>query len=195
MSMAWLGAHRANRSKFANCSAPVCDRFIEKFDTLDLKEAGAPGKDRQWRNALLATAGATSCLALRPATIPSPSLGGATLASRPREQMNLADIVPDGDVLIALKPEELGLRILQVLATWSPHIRQIRLGLFLSDALNGYSSYSRCDQIGQAIKEAWAWLEGQGLLLQDPRYMLGDMLVLSRKARRLAKESRMRVVH
>ncbi len=33
--------------------------------------------------------------------------------------MNLADVVPDGDVLVALEPEELGLRILQVLATWS----------------------------------------------------------------------------
>jgi hypothetical protein len=62
--------------------------------------------------------------------------------------MNLADVVPDGDVLVALQPEELGLRILQVLATWSPQIRQIRLGL-----------------------------------------------VLSRKGRRLAKQSRMRAVH
>ena len=109
--------------------------------------------------------------------------------------MNLADVVPDGDGLVALEPEQLGLRILQVLATWSPHIRQIRLGLFLSGALTGYSRYPRPDQIGQAIKEAWAWLEGQGLLLQDPRYMQGDMRVLSRKARRLAKESRMRAVH
>ena len=72
---------------------------------------------------------------------------------------------------------------------------KIRLGLFLSGALTGYSRYPRPDQIGQAIKEAWAWLEGQGLLLQDPRYMQGDMRVLSRKARRLAKESRMRAVH
>ena len=117
------------------------------------------------------------------------------LASRPGKQMNLADVVPDGDVLVALEPEALGLRILQVLATWSPHISQIRLGLFLNGALAGYSSYPRRDQIGQAIREAWAWLEGQGLLLQDPRYMPGDMRVLSRKARRLAKESRMRTAH
>jgi hypothetical protein len=109
--------------------------------------------------------------------------------------MNLADVVPDGDVLVALAPEQLGLRILQVLATWSPHIRQIRLGLFLNNALPSYSRYPRPDQIGQAIKEAWMWLEGQGLLLQDPRYMQGDMRVLSRKARRLAKESRMRAMH
>jgi hypothetical protein len=109
--------------------------------------------------------------------------------------MNLADVVPDGDVLVALEAEELGLRILQVLATWSPQLRQIRLGLFLNGALTGYSSYRRRDQIEQAIGEAWAWLEGQGLLLQDPRYLPGDLRVLSRKARRLAKESRMRAVH
>jgi hypothetical protein len=109
--------------------------------------------------------------------------------------MNLADVVPDGDVLVALEPEQLGLRILQVLATRSLHTGPLRLGLFLDSALNGYSSYPRRDQIGQAIREAWAWLEGQGLLLQDPRYMPGEMRVLSRKARRLAKESRMRAVH
>jgi hypothetical protein len=109
--------------------------------------------------------------------------------------MTLADVVPDGDVLVALKPEELGLRMLEVLATRNPHVSPIRLGLFLSGALTGYSSYPRRDQIGEAISEAWAWLEGQGLLLQDPRYMPGDMRVLSRKARRLAKESRMRTVN
>ena len=109
--------------------------------------------------------------------------------------MNLADVVPDGDVLVALESEELGLRILQVLATWSPQLRQIRLDLFLDGALTGYSSYPRRDQIERAITEAWAWLEGQGLLLQDPRYMSGEMRVLSRKARRLAKESRIRAVH
>jgi|GEM_PF-2732119 hypothetical protein len=109
--------------------------------------------------------------------------------------MILADVVPDGDVLVALKPEELGVRILQVLATWSPQIRQIRLGLFLNSALTGYSTYPRPDQIGHAITEAWAWLEGQRLLVQDPRYMTGDLRVLSRKARRLAKESRMRALH
>jgi len=82
--------------------------------------------------------------------------------------MNLADVVPDGDVLVTLEPEGLGLRILQVLATWSPHISQIRLGLFLSGALTGYSSYPRRDEIGQAIRVAWAWLEGQGCFCKTP---------------------------
>jgi len=60
--------------------------------------------------------------------------------------MSLADVVSDGDVFVALEPKELGLRILQVLATWSPHISQMRLGLFLNGALTGYSNYPRRDR-------------------------------------------------
>ena len=41
--------------------------------------------------------------------------------------MHLADLISDGDVLVALEPEELGLHILQVLAKWHPTI-QIRWG-------------------------------------------------------------------
>jgi hypothetical protein len=39
--------------------------------------------------------------------------------------MHLADVVFDPDVLLALEPEELGLRILQALAAWSPQLSQI----------------------------------------------------------------------
>ena len=45
---------------------------------------------------------------------------------------------------------------------------KIRLGLFLSGALTGYSSYPRRDEIGQAIRVAWAWLEGQGCFCKTP---------------------------
>ena len=84
--------------------------------------------------------------------------------------MNLADVVPDGDELVALEPKELGLRILQVLATWSPHISQIRLGLFLNGgAQTGYSSYSRGDQIGRSNKRGVgvAWKD-KGCFCKDP---------------------------
>jgi hypothetical protein len=94
--------------------------------------------------------------------------------------MKLADVVPDGEVLVALHPEELGLRILQVLATWSPQITQILLALFLNCALPGYSSHPQRDEIEHSKREAWAGLECQGLLLQDARYMPGDMRVLRR---------------
>jgi hypothetical protein len=102
--------------------------------------------------------------------------------------MHIADLVPDDSVLIALEPDELGLRILQVLAAWSPHTSQIDLANFVSGALQGFRSSNQRQDIGDALREAWAWLEGQGLLLQDPRYIGGGLRILSRKARRLAKE-------
>ncbi len=106
--------------------------------------------------------------------------------------MHLADVVPDTDVLIALEPEELGLRILQVLAGWSGQLIQIELRAFLNGVLQGFQNTPRRDDILQAIREAWAWLEGQGLLLDDPRYLRSEIRVLSRKARRLAKDPKAR---
>jgi len=102
--------------------------------------------------------------------------------------MHIADVVSDPDVLVALEPEELGLRILQVLAAWPAHLIQIQLSGFLNGALTGYPSTNKREEIKEALREAWAWLEGQALLLPDPRFMGGDMRVLSRKARRLSKE-------
>jgi len=102
--------------------------------------------------------------------------------------MHIADVVPNDDVLVALEPEELGLRILQALAAQPAHINEIQLRAFVNGALTRFPNTNRRDEIGVALREAWAWLEGQGLLIQDPRFFGGDMRVLSRKARRLAKE-------
>ena len=102
--------------------------------------------------------------------------------------MHLSDLVPDGDVLVALEPEELGLLILQVLAAWHPQATQIEMGPFIQGALGGYAAYPRRDLITTAIREAWVWLEGQGLLYLDPQYPRGAARVLSRKARRLSSE-------
>jgi uncharacterized protein (TIGR02391 family) len=107
-------------------------------------------------------------------------------------QMHIADVVPNPDVLVALEPEELGLRIIQVLAEWPAHLSQIQLSAFLNGALTGLPQTSRRDEVLQALREAWAWLEGQGLLIPDPRYRGGEMKVLSRKARRLAKDQNAR---
>jgi uncharacterized protein (TIGR02391 family) len=102
--------------------------------------------------------------------------------------MHIADVVPDADVLVALEPEELGLRILQVLAAWPSHLSQIQLSGFLNGALTGYPISNKRGEIQEAIREAWAWLEGQALLLPDLHYGNGDIKVLSRKARRLGKD-------
>ena len=37
--------------------------------------------------------------------------------------MNLADLIPDADVLLALDPDELGLRILQVMRSSPAHLQ------------------------------------------------------------------------
>jgi uncharacterized protein (TIGR02391 family) len=102
--------------------------------------------------------------------------------------MHLADLVPEVDVLVALEAHELGLRILQVLAVWPPHMGSIHVGAFINGALQGYGSTTKRQEIRQAILEAWAWLEGQALLIQDPQFHGGEMRVLSRRARRMAQE-------
>lgn len=82
----------------------------------------------------------------------------------------------------------MGLTILQVLGTWNPQTTPIELASLAQSALSGYASYPRRDQITTAIREAWVWLEGQGLLYPSPQQLRGDARLLSRKARRLASE-------
>jgi uncharacterized protein (TIGR02391 family) len=106
--------------------------------------------------------------------------------------MHIADLVPDEEALIALEPDELGLRIIQVIAEWPEHMSDIQLNSFINGALNGFRAAQHGREIIRAIQEAWAWLEGQGLLIPDPKYISGQMRVLSRKARRLARDTNAR---
>jgi uncharacterized protein (TIGR02391 family) len=106
--------------------------------------------------------------------------------------VHLADVVSDPDVLVALEPDELGLRILQVLAVWPTHLGSPELRGFINGAFQSYGGSARREDLAQAIREAWAWLEGQALLIQDPNYYGGDLRILSRKARRLARDPKTR---
>jgi uncharacterized protein (TIGR02391 family) len=108
--------------------------------------------------------------------------------------MNLSDIIPEADVVIALEPDELGLRILQVLSHWSPHI-QLELGTFTNSALGapnqpgGHYPGANRSELQRAIREAWYWLEGEALLIPHPGYMGAHTIrMLSRRAERLADE-------
>jgi uncharacterized protein (TIGR02391 family) len=112
--------------------------------------------------------------------------------------MNLADLIPDADVLLALDPDELGLRILQVLQSLPHHMQQHEVGPFINSVIghpqtpnSGAYPAARRTDVQNAIREAWAWLEGQGLLLADPRYVDrgAGPRVLSRRAAQLAKET------
>src|SRR5579872_2390171 len=110
----------------------------------------------------------------------------------------LVDLIPDPDVVIALEPEELGLRMLPVLWTFSrsPSL-QLQEDSFYptiigSDRTSGYPGQyppNRRGELQTALIEAWAWLEGQGLLVRHPGYVGPHRVrMLSRRAQQLARE-------
>lgn len=107
--------------------------------------------------------------------------------------MKLVDLIPDADVLIALEPEELGLRLLPVLAAWPHQGNPMQLDRLLPsvvgdtrsrDHLGQYPLDDRTPQIEVALREAWAWLEGAGLLIQSSSYG-PPARMMSRRAKQL----------
>src|SRR5262245_39498764 len=98
--------------------------------------------------------------------------------------MHLADLI-DAETLVALEPDELGLVMLRALVARPQH-QALDVGGFIAVTIRGYASNH--GGISEAIREAWAWLEGQALLIHDDRFLTGETRVLSRRARRLGKE-------
>jgi uncharacterized protein (TIGR02391 family) len=112
--------------------------------------------------------------------------------------MRLVDVIPDADVLCALEPDELGLRMLPVLAEWQPRNRlrqsvQLSLRAFLQTVLglpdrpSDQYPIERSREVDRAIREAWSWLEGAALLVSDPQWQ-DPVRQLSRRAEQLAQE-------
>jgi uncharacterized protein (TIGR02391 family) len=108
--------------------------------------------------------------------------------------MKLNDVIPDPDVLCALEPEELGMRMLPVLAAWDRRFNPLTLSGFLQivqgnlQAPSGYPA-ARITEIEMAVREAWAWLEGAALLIEGPGYHQPNVTrVFSRRARQMAHE-------
>jgi hypothetical protein len=90
--------------------------------------------------------------------------------------MHLADLIPDADTVLALEPDELGQRILQVLNSWPAH-QALQLSTFVNTTLGhpqtpGSGPYptNRRGELQEALSTAWAWLEGRALLIPDTRY-------------------------
>jgi uncharacterized protein (TIGR02391 family) len=112
--------------------------------------------------------------------------------------VQLVELIPDPDFVIALEPEELGLRMLPVLATW-PRFQKLQLELLLDYLIgnsrgpnpSGQYPQNRRIEIAVAVSEAWAWLENATLLIEHPPYALSQpsTRMLSRRAQQLAKES------
>ncbi len=112
--------------------------------------------------------------------------------------MLLAEVIPDPDVVCALEPYELGLRMLPVLAQFKPRTplfdaSQLGLRSFLDLTVgppqqpSSHYPSDRHRDIEQAIREAWSWLEGAALLVTSPHYK-DPVRQLSRRARQLAAE-------
>ena len=102
--------------------------------------------------------------------------------------MRLAELVPDLDVLTALEPDELGLRLLPWIAEFPEGDRQLAVALNKAkEAFPGRGG----DRGLLAIREAWAWLTGAALLIPSPNYR-ESIVVLSRRAAKLAKETESR---
>jgi hypothetical protein len=107
--------------------------------------------------------------------------------------MYLADLIPDADEVLRREPEELGRLILKVLDSWSSHTA-LQLSTFLATTLGqphmpGSCRYPapRRGELSDALCTAWAWLEGQALLIPDTRYSEG-VVKLSPLGKKVANE-------
>lgn len=123
--------------------------------------------------------------------------------------MSLAQIAPSADALLALEPDELGLRLLPLLARYSAIpteplslqgflAREFMPIHYVATGTVGNSSPFPPDQhraLKEAVAEAWSWLEGQGLIVPRLENLRGanpefhpTNRKLSRRGERLARE-------
>lgn len=111
--------------------------------------------------------------------------------------MKLIELIPDPEVLCALEPDELGLRMLPALVTWRQHYQSNTLSIrdlvHVMRTDHQYGPYwqhpGRHFEVETALREAWAWLESAVLLIPDPQCGPPHTIrTLSRRARRLAEE-------
>jgi uncharacterized protein (TIGR02391 family) len=106
----------------------------------------------------------------------------------------LIELFPDSEVLCALEPDELGLRLLPLLVNWrEQHMSHLCLRSVLEVWIGGRypGEYTGTQRIGVeiAVREAWAWLEGSALLVVTTEYQEDNgFCLLSRRAQKLAKE-------
>lgn len=99
--------------------------------------------------------------------------------------MSLATLVPDGDALLQLEPEEIGGVILEFL-----HSREAQDSGMLNRNNFGLphvvAEYPRHLQskISHVLMEGWIWLEREGLIAPDPQ-QTGGWVFLTRRGERL----------
>lgn len=117
---------------------------------------------------------------------------GATERTEDMQQLPLA--VPDVDVLLALEPEELAAKLLSLIRlrgdkVFSPHNYQNEMTVPYGNHIAQYPM-EKSEEVLLAVREAWAWLEAQGLIIPDAGGNgINGWRVLSRRARRFQSEA------
>ncbi len=109
--------------------------------------------------------------------------------------IELHEAIPDPEAVIALEPEELAAKILEILRTregsraFSPHNCMMEI-LNAADPSRGKGGYpqDRRHEIAIAVSEAFAWLKAQALVVPQPGDNNGNWMILSRRARRFESE-------
>nr|WP_137830879.1 TIGR02391 family protein [Methylobacterium sp. L1A1] len=119
--------------------------------------------------------------------------------------MNLGEVAPTIDALLAMGVDELGLRLLYLL--WETErrgspisFRRLMEHNFPYVYAGNRQAYrdgpypGRAYEAGLAVAEGWSWLEGQGLLVPligDRHTLATEERTLSRRAREIAQEPRL----
>lgn len=101
--------------------------------------------------------------------------------------MHLSELVPTADRLLAMEPDELGVHIIAAIAD-QPYGE---IGYFVAATQSNRTAFppETWGQVEEAIREAWAWLEGAAFLLTQPGQIgSGSFKVLSRRARQIVRE-------
>ena len=104
---------------------------------------------------------------------------------------HLIEALPTAGQVTALEPEELGLRMLPHLLTYlKSGIGGLDRRTYITAVLQAYAP-TPVTPLRRALLDAWAWLEGQGLVIESDQYNPPTpMRLLSVKAERLAQEPR-----
>lgn len=76
--------------------------------------------------------------------------------------MDITRALPTVDSVLRLEPEELASYLLEHLAS---NGNQLHLGNLLDDRSTLMTHYNKDERVDEAIREAWAWLEREGLLV------------------------------
>jgi len=99
--------------------------------------------------------------------------------------MSISDLFPDPEALLSLEPEELAGVVLQYLISAGNRSGELnRYNFSLPHTVEGYPGAYR-QRISEALMEAWAWLEREGLIAPKPGSR-GEWVFITRRGLKIA---------